>query len=385
MKKYSLVYNSWNQKEKIALNKVIKSNNFTMGKKVMEFEKKFSNFINRKYSVMVNSGSSANLLLISSLFYFSKKPLKIGDEVIVPGVAWSTTYAPLQQLGLKLKIVDINLVDFNIDIEKLKKAITKKTKVIFAVNLLGAPCELVKIKKLCKKKKIYLVEDNCESLGAKINKKFAGTFGILSSHSFFYSHHISTMEGGMVSTDNYELYLILKAIRAHGWTRDLPNSINKKNKNFYEQYNFLLPGYNLRPGEMHAAAGIEQLKKLKKFIKIRQKNLEWFKYYFSNEEKYLIPNSKFESSSFSFPIIIKKKYIHLRYKILNLLRKNKIDFRLIAGGSFISQPYSKYFNYTIFDSLKNSKLLHQQGFMVGNSGVDLKENIKKLHHILSNV
>ena len=236
-----------------------------MGKNVLRFENNFSKYISKKYSVMVNSGSSANLLALSSLFYKKKNPLKRGDEVLVTGVSWSTTYAPLQQLGLKLKLIDINLKNFNVDEDLLEKAITKNTKLIVVVNLLGIPCDLNRIKKLCDKKKIYLFEDNCESMGAKIGKKKAGSYGELSSHSFFFSHHMCTMEGGMISTDDYELFCVLKSLRAHGWSRDLPknNPLLKSKKNdFYEQYKFILPGYNVRPGELHGAIGNIQLKRL---------------------------------------------------------------------------------------------------------------------------
>ena len=390
MVKYPLVHSSWNKLEFQSLKKVIKTGQFTMGKNVSQFELDFSKYLKKKYSIMVNSGSSANLIAISSLFYKNENALKFGDEVIVPAVAWSTTYSPLKQMGLKLKIVDISIKDFNIDYNLLEKAITEKTKLIIAVNLLGIPCELEKIKKICNKKKIYLFEDNCESLGAKIKDKKAGSFGDLSSHSFFYSHHISTMEGGMISTDSYELYCICKALRAHGWSRDLPKkNIYKlqkiKKNNFYEEYKFLIPGYNVRPGEMNASVGIIQLKKINKFIKIRRKNLKLFNKLFSGQNKYLIPDTSFYSSSFSFPIIIKNTNEQEKKKIFKELRKNNIDFRLIAGGCFASQDYAKYFNYTIFRNIKTSQKLHMQGFMVGNAPVDLSSQIEKLYKILSNI
>ncbi len=390
MIKYPLIHSSWNKLEIKALNKVVKTGLFTMGKNTKNFEGEFSKYLKKKYSVMVNSGSSANLIAIASLFYKKKNPLKIGDEVLVPAVAWSTTYSPLQQMGLKLKVIDIDIKDFNINFDLLKKAISKKTKLILAVNLLGIPCELEKIRKICDKKKIYLMEDNCESLGAKINNKKAGSFGDLSSHSFFYSHHISTMEGGMVSTDNYELYCILKALRAHGWSRDLPkknilNSKKNKKNNFYEEYKFLLPGYNVRSGELNAAVGLVQIKKLDNLINIRRKNLKIFNDLFKDNSNFVIPQTNFFSSSFSFPIIIKNKNINYKLKVFNTLKKNKIDFRLIAGGCFVSQEYSKYFDYKVFKNIKNSNTLHKQGFMIGNAPVDLSKQITKLYDVLSKV
>ena len=227
---YNLANSSWNNSEYKSMQSVIKSGFFTMGKHVREFEEKFSLFHGRKYGIMVNSGSSANLLMIAAQMYASKKRLKPGDEIIVPAVSWSTTYFPLKQYNLKLVFVDVSGDTFNIDPNKIKKAITKKTKGIFAVNLYGNPCNFKEINEICKKNKLILFEDNCESLGAKYQGRFSGSFGISSSFSFFFSHHISTMEGGMVLTDDKELYQIMLCLRAHGWTRQLPkkNFITKK-------------------------------------------------------------------------------------------------------------------------------------------------------------
>ena len=387
MIKYPLIHSTWNKDEFKAINKVAKTGMFTMGKNVSEFEKKFAKYQGKKYGVMVNSGSSANLVSIASLFYKKKNPLKRGDEVIVPAVSWSTTYSPLQQLGLKIKLVDIELDTFNVDFKKLKKAVTKKTKLIVAVNLLGIPAELQKMKKLCKEKKILFFEDNCESLGAEINKKKTGSFGDLASHSFFFSHHICTMEGGMVVTDDFELYCLMKVLRAHGWSRDLPKKnplIKLKKNDFYEQYKFILPGFNVRPGEMHAAVGLVQLKKINSLINMRIKNLKLFQRYFNNNDNFIIPKTKYKSSSFAFPMIIKNKDPNFKLKIFKELKKNKIDFRLVTGGCFTSQKYAKFFDYTIFENLRNSELLHNQGFFVGNASANLSKQIKKLHGVLSN-
>ncbi len=384
--KYPLTHTNWNNQEILSMQKVIKSGMFTMGKNVRDFENKFSKYINKKYSVMVNSGSSANLLALSSLFYKKKNALKRGDEVIVTAVSWSTTYSPLQHLGLKLKLIDIELDTFNIDINLLEKAISKRTKLIVIVNLLGIPCDLKRIKSLCDKKNIYLFEDNCESMGAKIGRKKAGSFGKLSSHSFFFSHHMCTMEGGMISTDNYELYCILKSIRAHGWSRDLPKTnplIKSKKNDFYEQYKFILPGYNVRPGELHGAIGKIQLKKIEKFIKIRRKNLNLFNKLLGKNKKVIIPKTKFYSSSFAFPIIIKNLKKSKKLELFKNLKKAKIDFRLITGGCFTKHEYKKYFNYQIYKNLKNSIFLHENGFFVGNASKNLQHEIKSFVKILN--
>ena len=243
--KFPLSYDSWDHEELEAISQVVKDRFFTMSTKVKKFEEEFSNYIGSKYSIMVNSGSSANLLMIASLFYTSdhKKKLKRGDEVIVPAVSWSTTYFPLYQYGLKIKFVDVDLETLNYDLRKLKLAVSNKTKVILAVNLLGNPNNFTEIKKIIGNKDILLIEDNCESLGAEFGNKKTGTIGLLGTFSFFFSHHISTMEGGMIVTDDEELYHIILSLRAHGWTRNLPaeNLVSNKSKNnFDEAFRFVL-------------------------------------------------------------------------------------------------------------------------------------------------
>ena len=235
-----LVSDSWDNKEQQAIRNVVKKGRYTMGPFVSKFEKSFAKKFNRKYAVMVNSGSSANLLSIASLFYKKDNPLKAGDEVIVPALAWSTTYFPLRQYNLKIRLCDIDLNTLNYDINDLKKKINKKTKLIVGVSILGNPARLDLLTKICKEKKIYLFEDNCESLGAKINKKLTGTFGELSTSSFFFSHHISTIEGGMISTNNRELYDIWV------WRANLTNDtrckislidpFNNQKPNFFTNY-----------------------------------------------------------------------------------------------------------------------------------------------------
>ena len=385
---YNLSYNTWSNREKSALQKVIKSGMFTMGKNVKKFEKKFSNYLGRKYSVMTNSGSSANLISIASFFYKNKNFLKKGDEVIVPAISWSTTYTPLQQYGLKLKFVDIDLDNLNIDLKKLEKSITKKTKMIVSVSILGCPTKLEEINKICKKFNLLHFEDNCESLGAKIKNRKTGTYGDISTHSFFFSHHISTMEGGMLSTDNFEIYCIAKSLRAHGWTRDLPKNnplINKKKQGIYEEYKFILPGYNVRSGELNAAAGLEQLKKLNKMISIRRKNLNLFNKLFKNHNKFIIQKTNDYHSSFCFPLVLKSKNKTLKNKVLKILSKANIQFRLITGGCFTEHNYSKHFVYSTQDGLPNAKHAHYYGFFVGNSSVNLTPQIKFLYKVLKNI
>jgi CDP-6-deoxy-D-xylo-4-hexulose-3-dehydrase len=387
MYKYKLAYSSWDKREIKAIHDVIKKDHYTIAENVKNFEEKFAKKLGRKYAVMTNSGSSANLLGIASLFYKKKNKLRRGDEVIVPGLSWSTTYSPLQQYGLKLKLVDIDLNSLNVDVTKLEKAITKKTKLVCIVSILGNPANFNKIKSICKKKKIPIFEDNCESLGAKIDGIKAGTVGIFSTHSFFFSHHISTIEGGMIVTDDFELYCIIKSLRAHGWTRDLPknNPITDIKKGFYEEYKFILPGYNVRSTEINARIGLVQLEKLNSMLKAREKNLNIFRDYFLNDERFIIQKPYGYNSSFCFPMIIRKDNKLSKMKIYTALKKAKIQFRLITGGSFLKHQVKKYFNYSVYENLNNTNYIHNSGFFVGNTGQDLSKELYIFKKTLSKI
>ena len=210
---YRLASSSWGKEEINSIQEVIDSDMFSMGPKVKEFEKQFAKFFNSKYAVMCSSGSTANLLMVASLFFSKKPKLKAGDEIIVPAVSWFTTYFPLQQYNLRLKFVDIDLNTLNYNLKDLESAISNRTKAIMIVNLLGNSNEFDKIYELVKNRNIFLIEDNCESMGAKYNNKFCGTYGLMGTFSTFFSHHMATMEGGMVLTNNEEYYHILLCLR----------------------------------------------------------------------------------------------------------------------------------------------------------------------------
>ena len=385
--KYNLSYSTWDQKEINAIYSVIKKDHFTMSSNVMDFEKQFAKSLGRKYAVMTNSGSSANLLGVGSLFYKKKKNLKPGDEVIVPGLSWSTTYSPLQQYGLKLKIIDVDLNSLNVDIDKLERAISKKTKLVCIVSILGNPLNFKKIIEICKKKNIPIFEDNCESLGASHGGIKAGKVGIFSTHSFFFSHHISTIEGGMVVTDDFELYCIMKSLRAHGWTRDLPKSnpliLNKNG--FYEEYKFILPGYNLRPTEINAAIGKVQLKKLPRMIRDRIRNLKIFREMFLNDERFIIQKPNGVNSSFCFPMVVRPNSGVKKSKVYSLLQKSKIQFRLITGGSFLKHDVKKYFKYQVYQNLNNTNYIHNNGFFIGNTAKPLDKELELLFKTLKKI
>jgi CDP-6-deoxy-D-xylo-4-hexulose-3-dehydrase len=385
MIKYPLATSTWDDRELEAIQTVIDSDMYTMGKHVSQFEDEFAAFVGSKYALMVNSGSSANLLAVAALFYTKIPMLKRGDEVIVPAVSWSTTYFPLYQYGLKLKFVDVDLETLNFDLDQLEQAISPQTKMIFAVNLLGNPNEFDKIETLIDGKDIILLEDNCESMGAEYKGKQTGTFGVMGTFSTFFSHHMATMEGGLVVTDNEELYHVLIALRAHGWTRHLPkdNKVSPKTDDWFEEsFRFVLPGYNVRPVEMSGAIGVKQLQKLPGFLKVRRENAAYFVEKFKNHSEFYIQKDSSNSSWFGFSLIIKPKSSLKRAQVTAVLKKNHIDCRPIVTGDFTKNEVLKYFDYEIFGEMKNAKYLDENGLFVGNHQIDLKTEIDYLYKVL---
>jgi len=380
---YKLSDDTWSQDELDAINRVIQSTNFTMGKEVAAYEKKFAQKVGSKYAIMSNSGSSANLLAIAALVYAKK--LKPGDEVIVPAVSWSTTYCPLSQYNLKIRFVDINLQTLNIDLSKLKKAITPKTKAIFCVNLLGNPNDYSEILAICKENNLILIEDNCESLGGSYQGKNLGTFGLLGTFSTFYSHHLCTMEGGVTVTDNEELYHYMLCVRAHGWTRNLPENssiYSKKKDPFYESYNFIMPGYNLRPLEMEGAIGSEQLKKMDAIIQQRRENALYFLKRIKEVPDVLTQKEVGTSSWFGFAIVLSGKNTGKRDKVVESFKKHGIEVRPIVAGNFTRNEAIKYMDHSIFGTLEAADFIHDNGFFVGNHSKNNQAEIDLMIPIL---
>lgn len=387
MKPYKLASSSWDKEEIEAINKVIDSGFYTMSKYVKEFEINYANYIGRKYCVMVNSGSSANLIGIASLFYTKTPKLSRGDEVIVPSVSWATTYHPLHQYGLKIKFVDIDINTLNYNLNSLRDAITDKTKMIVSVDLLGNSNNYDEIFNIIEGKDIILFQDSCESMGAEFNGKKVGTQGIIGTFSSFFSHHIATMEGGMVVTDDEELYHILLSLRAHGWTRDLPkdNKILKLHDPFYEAFNFILPGYNVRPIEMSGAIGIEQLKKLPQFVKNRRQNAELFKSLFSDNPNLIIQKEIGVSSWFGFSFIIKDTAKFNRTEVIQKFKDNNIECRPIVSGDFTKNEVIKYYDYTIHGELFNSEIVHKNGIFIGNHPHDISSELNLVKSIFDDL
>lgn len=386
MSHYPLATNTWDERELEAIQSVIDKNMYSMGESVQQFENDFSKFVGSRYCVMVSSGSAANLIATAALFFTENRALKRGDEVIVPAMGWSTTYFPLQQYGLKLKFVDIDLATLNYDIEALASAITPSTKMIVAVNLLGNPNDFGAINDLIKGTDIMLFEDNCESMGAEFLGKQAGTFGVVGTFSTFFSHHMATMEGGIVVTDDEEIYHIMLSLRAHGWTRNLPkeNRVCTKSEDpFEESFRFVLPGYNVRPVEMSGAIGVEQLKKLPSFLEQRRENARTFIELFADHPDFQIQKDIGNSSWFGFSLIIKQGSSVDRRNVIDNLRNNNIDCRPIVTGNFTRNEVMKYFDYDIHKTLVNADHVHDNGFFVGNSQECLDNEIRYLHDVLN--
>jgi len=383
---YELASSTWDHAEPAAIQQVIDSGIYTMGKHVKQFEEDFARKFGSKYAVMVNSGSSANLIAVAALFFKSNNPLKPGDEVIVPSISWATTYYPLMQYGLKLKFLDVDLHTLNMDVSQLEKALTPKTRMVTAVSILGNPACLDVIRKFCDTHNLYLLEDNCESMGATLNQKNCGTFGDINTFSTFFSHHISTMEGGVVVTDDEELYHLSHSLRSHGWIRNLPKDskiFKPSDDDFYEAYRFVLPGYNVRPMEISGAIGIEQLKKLDRLIEIRRDNAALFQQLFKNDDRFIIQKENGKSSWFSFTVILNPKYNLSRQKIMQALKEADIQFRIITGGNFLRHDVIKYCNHECVGNIVNANLAHDQGFFVGNHPYDITTHIRQFYDVLS--
>ncbi len=383
---YELASSSWGDEETQAMQRVMQSGMFTMGENVRRFEAAFAEKFGTRHALMVSSGSTANLVGIASLFYKKDRPLQHGDEVIVPPISWATTYYPLQQYGLKLRFLDIDLHTLNVDVSRLEEALTPRTRMVVAVSILGNPCALDRLRAFCDKHDLYLFEDNCESMGATLNGKQCGTFGDIGTFSLFFSHHISTMEGGVVVTDDDETYHLAKSMRAHGWTRDLPPDTGiyaKRDDDFYEAYRFILPGYNARPLELSGAIGVEQLKKLDRMVETRRRNAKLFVDLFRNDERFIIQRENGRSSWFAFTMILNPAFDVDRRKVLAALKEADIGYRIITGGNFLRHDVIKYFDYDCVGEIVNANIAHDRGFFVGNHPMDIKPQIERFHEVMN--
>ncbi len=379
--KYPLLSDAFSKSDINCGLKVLSSKHITMSKITRNFEKQFAKKLGCKYALMTNSGSSANLLAVSAIINpLFKNKLKPGDEVLIPAVCWSTSLWPIIQNNLKPVFVDVELDTFNVSIKDLKKKITSKTKAFMCIHVLGTSANLSQIKKLTNKKNIILIEDTCESLGAKFNNKFLGTFGELGTFSFYYSHQITSGEGGMIVCNNLNNYNIIKSLRSHGWSRETTfhNAYKKKFKKLDDRFLFINSGYNLRPTDIQAAIAHNQFKRLNKFITIRnynrkkiiekvKNNKKWNnQFYFINHSKMIKP------SWFGLPILIKNKFLNKKKNFLDHLTKSGVENRPILSGNFTNQPATKLYN------LNSKKLVFANAQKVENLGFFIGLHTKKI-------
>ncbi len=383
--------NNITEKDNNAVINFLKSNPIlTNNKKVLEFEKKWSKWLGVKYSVFVNSGSSANLLSISYLKMTRKK-----GEIIVPAVTWVSDINSILYNGFTPVFVDINLNNLSANYNSIKKSINKNTVGIFLTHALGFNALSDKLLKLIKKKNLILIEDVAEAHGAKYKNKKLGNYGKISNFSFYYAHHMSTVEGGMVCTNDKKIYDSIRVMRSHGMIRE-SSDLGKKQKyikkfsNLNKDFIFAYPGYNFRSTEINAVYGINQLKKLTSNNVKRIKN---FKYFLSkiDKSKYYSRFDLVGSCNYAFVVIIEKNFRNkiFRKKFENTLEKNKIEFRrgTAGGGNQTLQPYLSYFNkkYKIPNKLTNAQIVHDYGYYIGNYP-DLKNTkILKICQILNSI
>lgn len=384
---FPLALSSWDGDEIKAIHSVIESGHYTMGPRVAEYEKQFADFFSSRFCVMCSSGSTANLLMTAALFFRKCNPLRRGDVVVVPAVSWSTTYYPLAQYGLKLRFVDIDPLTLNYDLRELETALQDSPRLVMAVNLLGNPNDFQQIRRMIGDRPIELIEDNCESMGATFEGRQAGTFGLMGSFSSFFSHHISTMEGGCVVTDDEELYHIMLCLRAHGWTRNLPkiNHVTgeKSDDPFEESFKFVLPGYNVRPLEMSGAIGREQLKKLPGFVETRRKNADMFVRRFAGDSRFTLQKEIGHSSWFGFSFVLSPELKISRRECSKHLLNRKVECRPIVAGNFAKNPVVAWMDHEIQGSLPNAQRIDSHGLFVGNHHVDMKDGIDYLAKVWS--
>ncbi len=360
---------------------VLLSQKLTMSKITEKFEYEFAKFIGSKYALMVNSGSSANLLASFALINPKKKNrLKNGDKFLIPSVCWSTSLWPLIQCGLKPKFIDVNKDNFCLDETLIDQKILKEIKAIVTIHILGNSSNIKKISSAAKKNNIFLIEDTCEALGSKYNSKYLGTYGDFGTYSFYYSHQITSGEGGMIVCNKKEDYEIIYSLRAHGWDRGLKKS-SKRN-----QFNFINSGFNLRPMDLTAAIGLSQFRRLGSMMNVRALNREkiinkikkskkW-----NNQYIFFEPNKNVSPSWFGFPIMINNINKVNKNKFMNYLNKNGIETRPILSGNFLNQPSAKLYKLNN-ENLKfyNSQMIEEKGFFIGLPTENISE--KKINYL----
>ena len=368
---------------------IAKAKILSFSKECEKFEKNFSKWQERKCCIFLNSGSSANLAIIQALLNLGR--LKKNDNVGFSALTWSTNVMPLIQLGLNPIPIDVEISTLNVSGRKLNMLLKKqKIKLLFLTNLLGFCEDIDEIRDICKENKITFIEDNCESLGTEYKRRKLGNYGLASTNSFYVGHHLSTIEGGAVCTDDEELATMLRLVRAHGWDRNLTFAkqaeIRQKfkiNSEFYSRYTFYDLGYNFRPTEINGFIGNTQLFYIDEIIQKRNKNfLKIAGSIYHSDLLYAIKYKHIDFvSNFAIPIICRSKEI--KEKLVEKCR-NRLEIRPIVGGDITQQPFfNKYASKNNKYSCGNAKMIHEQGFYFGNNPELSKEEIAEILNIFT--
>jgi CDP-6-deoxy-D-xylo-4-hexulose-3-dehydrase len=390
--KHPLMNNNYTNQDMAVVRNLLKNRNIvlTQSKKVEEFEKKWSKWLKVKYSTFVNSGSSANYISISLLKVVNKNKTK--NEIIVPSLTWVSDVNSVIMNGFKPVFVDINLSNLSMNTKEVLKKINNKTLAVFITHAQGFNGLNDELINKLKQKKIHLIEDVCESHGAKFKNKKLGTYGLISNFSFYYAHHMTTIEGGMICTNNKKIYELSKILRSHGMVREAKNKkyekkLINKYKDLSPQFIFLYSTLNFRNNEIAATFGINQLKNLDKNNQLRTKN---FLLFLKNldSKKYWINYDIHGSCNYAFPIILKTKNLKKRDYFEKQLFKNNIEFRRgnAGGGNQLRQPYLKdIIKLKNFKEFKNVELVHFFGYYIGNYPELKREKTLKITQILNNI
>ena len=362
---------------------ILESKKFSMGDYCKNFEEQFSVKQSRKYSVYVNSGSSANLLLIQSILNMGL--LKKGDKVAFSALTWATNVMPLIQLGLEPIPLDCELETLNCSSQTISEI--EGLKAIFLTNTLGFSDDIDTIRSYCKDNNILLLEDNCESLGSIVGGELLGNYGFASTFSFFAGHHISTIEGGMVCTDDEELYHQLLMTRSHGWNRSLPKEerikLSKKYAvdSFYSQYTFFDLAYNIRPTEINGFLGTIQINYWDEIVGNRSNNFKVFLESLNSNQDFITMRLSHMDlvSNFAVPLICKDKDTLIKYKIK--FENNDVEIRPIITGDITKQPFFKKY-ISSFSTCKNAEFIHENGFYFGNNPELTTDEVSLLNSLL---
>lgn len=370
---WPLAVDTWDEEEKDAILRVLSSGRISIGPEVEAFEQEFAAYVGSKYAVMCNSGSSANLLAVAAMHTMDRTP----GNFIVPALGWATTYSPLYQYGYKMKVVDVDRT-LNMSVEALEKAIDHDTKGVMLVHTLGVPADVAAIKKLCDDRKLWLIEDSCESLGAYValpygaSMKHVGTFGDMGTFSFFFSHHICTGEGGMIVTDNFQLYNLLRSLRSHGWARGIAG-LPKVMGRHYEPFEFHFAGYNLRPMEIQAAVGRVQLTKFKCTMRAARCKNTWKLWDAMKDLPVTLQEERGMPCKFAFAMIPD----HYTWDLDAILTDLGIEHRPVVAGNILRHPVAE--KYGLIDcKTPFANTVHQRGCYIGNAPIDLSDRITAL-------